>query len=196
MKIGQCPPTPPSGWWQSCPHTQVSGLTLPCLKAGFQGLPLEGEGAKGRRLRPASPLNPASSCLEAGAGGEDPLAEGSSHWQLCSPAPAVLGSWGTCACFYPWLLPPGTRHKTAVSSGKTVSGEDEMLLGGRRRPQQPSFLWALLVTFCSSLLISICLKVAQDLLSFVNPQLLRSDHMCSGAHPPLGSGGWLDVPED
>ncbi|XP_044926267.1 ATP-binding cassette sub-family C member 3 isoform X2 [Mustela putorius furo] len=65
------------------------------------------------------------------------------------------------------------RHKTAVSSGKTVSGEDEMLLGGRRRPQQPSFLWALLVTFCSSLLISICLKVAQDLLSFVNPQLLR-----------------------
>ncbi|XP_032175781.1 canalicular multispecific organic anion transporter 2 isoform X3 [Mustela erminea] len=65
------------------------------------------------------------------------------------------------------------RHKTAVSSGKRVSGEDEMLLGGRRRPQQPSFLWALLVTFRSSLLISICLKVAQDLLSFVNPQLLR-----------------------
>ncbi|XP_059234527.1 ATP-binding cassette sub-family C member 3 isoform X3 [Mustela nigripes] len=64
------------------------------------------------------------------------------------------------------------QHKTAVSSGKTVSGEDEMLLGGRRRPQQPSFLWALLVTFRSSLLISICLKVAQDLLSFVNPQLL------------------------
>lgn len=59
-----------------------------------------------------------------------------------------------------------------------MSGEDEMLLGGRHRPQQPSFLWALLVTFRSSFLISICLKVAQDLLSFVNPQLLRSDqHM-------------------
>ncbi|XP_032727951.1 canalicular multispecific organic anion transporter 2 isoform X1 [Lontra canadensis] len=70
------------------------------------------------------------------------------------------------------LQKTAARHKTAASSGKRVSGEDEMLLGGQRRPQQPSFLWALLVTFRSSLLISICLKVAQDLLSFVNPQLL------------------------
>ncbi|XP_044104616.1 ATP-binding cassette sub-family C member 3 isoform X3 [Neovison vison] len=70
------------------------------------------------------------------------------------------------------LQKTAVRHQTAASSGKRVSGEDEMLLGGRRRPQQPSFLWALLVTFRSSLLISICLKVAQDLLSFVNPQLL------------------------
>ncbi|XP_047562923.1 ATP-binding cassette sub-family C member 3 isoform X2 [Lutra lutra] len=70
------------------------------------------------------------------------------------------------------LQKTAARHKTAASSGKRASGEDEMLLGGRRRPQQPSFLWALLVTFRSSLLISICLKVAQDLLSFVNPQLL------------------------
>ena len=70
-----------------------------------------------------------------------------------------------------------------------------MLLGGQPRPQQPSFLRALLVTFRSSLLISICLKVTQDLLSFVNPQLLRSDLTRSGCHPPLGSGDGLDVPE-
>ncbi|XP_027951988.1 canalicular multispecific organic anion transporter 2-like, partial [Eumetopias jubatus] len=64
------------------------------------------------------------------------------------------------------------RRKAAAASGKRVSGEDEVLLGGQPRPQQPSFLWALLATFCSSILISMCLKVIQDLLSFVNPQLL------------------------
>ncbi|XP_027481055.2 canalicular multispecific organic anion transporter 2 isoform X7 [Zalophus californianus] len=63
-------------------------------------------------------------------------------------------------------------RKAAAASGKRVSGEDEVLLGGQPRPQQPSFLWALLATFCSSILISMCLKVIQDLLSFVNPQLL------------------------
>ncbi|XP_073739846.1 ATP-binding cassette sub-family C member 3 isoform X5 [Callorhinus ursinus] len=63
-------------------------------------------------------------------------------------------------------------RKAAAASGKRVSGEDEVLLGGQPRPQPPSFLWALLATFCSSILISMCLKVIQDLLSFVNPQLL------------------------
>ncbi|XP_034882734.1 canalicular multispecific organic anion transporter 2 [Mirounga leonina] len=63
-------------------------------------------------------------------------------------------------------------RKAAAASGKRVSGEDEVLLGGQPRPQQPSFLWAVLATCCSSILISICLKVIQDLLSFVNPQLL------------------------
>uniref|UniRef100_A0A452UGF2 Multidrug resistance-associated protein 1 n=1 Tax=Ursus maritimus TaxID=29073 RepID=A0A452UGF2_URSMA len=53
-----------------------------------------------------------------------------------------------------------------------TSEEDEVLLRGRARPRQPSFLRALLATFSSTLLISIGLKVIQDLLSFVNPQLL------------------------
>lgn len=69
-----------------------------------------------------------------------------------------------------------------------------MLLRGRARPRQPSFLRALLATFCSTLLISIGLKVIQDLLSFVNPQLLRSDHVRFGCHPPWASGGcWLSL---
>lgn len=51
-----------------------------------------------------------------------------------------------------------------------------MLLGKRPRTREPSFLRALMATFASSFLLSICLKLIQDLLSFVNPQLLRSLH--------------------
>ncbi|XP_053511818.1 ATP-binding cassette sub-family C member 3 isoform X2 [Artibeus jamaicensis] len=64
------------------------------------------------------------------------------------------------------------RHRVAVASGKTVSREDEELLGGRSRPREPSFLKALLVTFGPGFLISSCFTLAQDLLSFVSPQLL------------------------
>uniref|UniRef100_A0A8C2VPQ5 ATP binding cassette subfamily C member 3 n=1 Tax=Chinchilla lanigera TaxID=34839 RepID=A0A8C2VPQ5_CHILA len=53
-----------------------------------------------------------------------------------------------------------------------VSTEDEALLGTRPRARKPSFLWALVTTFSSSLLISNCFKLMEDLLSFVNPQLL------------------------
>ncbi|XP_072636145.1 ATP-binding cassette sub-family C member 3 isoform X1 [Canis lupus baileyi] len=63
-------------------------------------------------------------------------------------------------------------HEAAAASGKKASGEDEVLLGGQPRSQQPSFLWALLATFGPSILISMCFKVVQDLLSFINPQLL------------------------
>ncbi|XP_077632923.1 ATP-binding cassette sub-family C member 3 isoform X1 [Crocuta crocuta] len=64
------------------------------------------------------------------------------------------------------------RHKAAVASGKRVSSEDVGLLGGRPRPREPSFLWAVLATYGSSIFVSICFKLIQDLLSFVNPQLL------------------------
>ncbi|XP_053766774.1 ATP-binding cassette sub-family C member 3 isoform X2 [Desmodus rotundus] len=64
------------------------------------------------------------------------------------------------------------RHRVAVAPGKTVSSEDEELLGGRSRPREPSFLKALLVTFGPGFLISTCFMLAQDLLSFVSPQLL------------------------
>ncbi|XP_047399638.1 ATP-binding cassette sub-family C member 3 [Sciurus carolinensis] len=62
--------------------------------------------------------------------------------------------------------------KAAAAFGKTVSGEDQVLLGHRPRSPEASFLWALLATFRSSLLISACYKLVLDLLSFVNPQLL------------------------
>ncbi|XP_029783715.1 canalicular multispecific organic anion transporter 2 isoform X2 [Suricata suricatta] len=64
------------------------------------------------------------------------------------------------------------RHKAAVASGKRVSSEDVGLLGGRPRPREPSFLRAVLATYGSSIFVSICFKLIQDLLSFVNPQLL------------------------
>lgn len=64
-----------------------------------------------------------------------------------------------------------------------------MLLGDRPQAQQPSFLWVLLTTFSSNLLISACFKLIQDLLSFVNPQLLRSRLLASLALPLwLGPG--------
>ncbi|XP_036307045.1 ATP-binding cassette sub-family C member 3 isoform X1 [Pipistrellus kuhlii] len=64
------------------------------------------------------------------------------------------------------------QHKAAAASGKTVASEDEELLGGRPRPRKPSFLQALMVTFGPGFTISTCFMLIQDLLSFVNPQLL------------------------
>nr|XP_013004976.1 canalicular multispecific organic anion transporter 2 isoform X2 [Cavia porcellus] len=62
--------------------------------------------------------------------------------------------------------------EAAEALGKKVCVEGEVLLGDRPQAQQPSFLWVLLTTFSSNLLISACFKLIQDLLSFVNPQLL------------------------
>ncbi|XP_055982515.1 ATP-binding cassette sub-family C member 3 [Sorex fumeus] len=63
-------------------------------------------------------------------------------------------------------------RKAAGTPGKLVSGEDEELMGTRARRQQPSFLRALMATFGPSLLLSVVFKLIQDLLNFVNPQLL------------------------
>ncbi|XP_040353819.1 LOW QUALITY PROTEIN: ATP-binding cassette sub-family C member 3 [Herpailurus yagouaroundi] len=64
------------------------------------------------------------------------------------------------------------RHRAAVASGKSVSGEDVVLLGGRPRPREPSFPRAVLATCGSGIFKSICFRSTQDLLSFVNPQPL------------------------
>ncbi|XP_006972048.1 ATP-binding cassette sub-family C member 3 [Peromyscus maniculatus bairdii] len=54
-----------------------------------------------------------------------------------------------------------------------IPGEDEGLLRARPKSQtNASFLWALVRTFSSSLLMGVCFKLIQDLLSFINPQLL------------------------
>uniref|UniRef100_A0A8C3WJS4 ABC-type glutathione-S-conjugate transporter n=1 Tax=Catagonus wagneri TaxID=51154 RepID=A0A8C3WJS4_9CETA len=66
-----------------------------------------------------------------------------------------------------------SRPQAPEASGKRPSSEGEVLLGKRPRAQEPSFLWALMATFASSFLLSIGLKLIQDLLSFVNPQLLN-----------------------
>ncbi|XP_006177042.1 canalicular multispecific organic anion transporter 2 [Camelus ferus] len=64
------------------------------------------------------------------------------------------------------------RHQAAEAAGKRQSSEGEVLLGGQHQAREPSFLRALLATFSSSFLLSMCFKLIQDLLSFVNPQLL------------------------
>ncbi|CAO2644874.1 ATP-binding cassette sub-family C member 3, partial [Lemmus lemmus] len=63
------------------------------------------------------------------------------------------------------------RPQTAACDQK-IPGEDEVLLKARPKPQKPSFLWALVRTFTSSLLMAACFDLIQDLLSFINPQLL------------------------
>ncbi|XP_008836595.1 canalicular multispecific organic anion transporter 2 isoform X1 [Nannospalax galili] len=67
------------------------------------------------------------------------------------------------------------KHTAGPQAGafeQKTPGEDEVLLGGQPKSRKPSFLWALVRTFTSSLVISICFKLIQDLLAFVNPQLL------------------------
>ncbi|XP_010618468.1 canalicular multispecific organic anion transporter 2 isoform X1 [Fukomys damarensis] len=65
-----------------------------------------------------------------------------------------------------------TAGAKAAEAGKKITCEDEVLLGGKPRAREPSFLWALGATFGSSLIIGSLYKLIQDLLSFVNPQLL------------------------
>lgn len=51
--------------------------------------------------------------------------------------------------------------------------ETEILLSSSRKQKEPSFLKALLRAFGPYFLIGSFYKLIQDLLSFVNPQLLR-----------------------
>lgn len=51
--------------------------------------------------------------------------------------------------------------------------EAEVLLSKRKESRQPSFLWALIRAFGPYFLIGSAFKLLQDLVSFVNPQLLR-----------------------
>uniref|UniRef100_A0A6I8NPA0 ATP binding cassette subfamily C member 3 n=1 Tax=Ornithorhynchus anatinus TaxID=9258 RepID=A0A6I8NPA0_ORNAN len=73
---------------------------------------------------------------------------------------------------------PGVHRKnmTFATKGNGAAGgdpkESEVLIVGRGRTQEPSFLRALLATFGPYFLISSFYKLLQDLLSFVNPQLL------------------------
>lgn len=64
-----------------------------------------------------------------------------------------------------------------------------MLLEGRPQAREASFLRALMATFSSSFLLSMGFKLIQDLLSFINPQLLRSVHAPSRTALP-GTRGW------
>ncbi|XP_054249750.1 ATP-binding cassette sub-family C member 3 [Indicator indicator] len=64
------------------------------------------------------------------------------------------------------------KQKASARKSETVSGEVEVLIRGKKQTRKPSFLKALLRTFGPYFLISSFFKLIQDLLSFVNPQLL------------------------
>lgn len=76
------------------------------------------------------------------------------------------------------LLEAWQKQQTQASGPQTAAlepkstGEDEVLLKARPKTKKPSFLRALVRTFTSSLLMGACFKLIQDLLSFINPQLL------------------------
>uniref|UniRef100_A0AAR2LDB0 ATP-binding cassette, sub-family C (CFTR/MRP), member 3 n=1 Tax=Pygocentrus nattereri TaxID=42514 RepID=A0AAR2LDB0_PYGNA len=71
------------------------------------------------------------------------------------------------------------RYETVQCSGKEanhveVSPEEvEVLLSDRKKSHQPSFLRALLRAFGPYFLIGSAFKLLQDLITFINPQLLR-----------------------
>uniref|UniRef100_A0A667IL47 ATP binding cassette subfamily C member 3 n=1 Tax=Lynx canadensis TaxID=61383 RepID=A0A667IL47_LYNCA len=95
---------------------------------------------------------------------------------------AILGYWRPLEEQDLWSLTEEDRSQVVVDrlteawkkqqKQASVSGEDVVLLGGRPRPREPSFPRAVLATCGSGIFTSICFKLTQDLLSFVNPQLL------------------------
>ncbi|KAM4624189.1 ATP-binding cassette sub-family C member 3 [Polymixia lowei] len=69
--------------------------------------------------------------------------------------------------------PAGTNNHTG-GGGESSPEEVEVLLGNKKSaPQQPSFLRALVKAFGPYFLIGSAYKLLQDLITFVNPQLLR-----------------------
>lgn len=111
------------------------------------------------------------------------------HLFFLLPAqPRLAGPLASWNHFHPLLFIPPNRPQTAAFEQK-IPGEDEVLLKARPKSQKPFFLWALVRTFTSSLLMGACFKLIQDLLSFINPQLLRSHYAPSCCGSLLGGGG-------
>ncbi|XP_048027585.1 ATP-binding cassette sub-family C member 3 isoform X2 [Megalobrama amblycephala] len=68
-----------------------------------------------------------------------------------------------------------TFTKTGAETNHVGGGpeEAEVLLSKQKESRKPSFLWALLRAFGPYFLIGSAFKLLQDLITFVNPQLLR-----------------------
>uniref|UniRef100_A0A672Q8X6 ABC-type glutathione-S-conjugate transporter n=1 Tax=Sinocyclocheilus grahami TaxID=75366 RepID=A0A672Q8X6_SINGR len=74
------------------------------------------------------------------------------------------------------LVVPNLLNEWEVEKSKAQSvspEEEEVLLSKRKEARQPSFLRALLRAFGPYFLIGSAFKLLQDLITFVNPQLLR-----------------------
>lgn len=68
-----------------------------------------------------------------------------------------------------------TKPGSGAESNHVNEGPEEaqVLLSKRTESRQPSFLWALLRAFGPYFLIGSAFKLLQDLITFINPQLLR-----------------------
>lgn len=70
--------------------------------------------------------------------------------------------------------PKTTNHIVGEGGGESSPEEAEVLLSNQKAaPHQPSFLRALIKAFGPYFLIGSAYKVLQDVITFVNPQLLR-----------------------
>ena len=68
---------------------------------------------------------------------------------------------------------PSDGTNNHVASGNGNPEEVEVLLSKQKASRQPSFLRSLLRAFGPYFLIGSAYKLLQDLITFVNPQLLR-----------------------
>ncbi|XP_024120755.1 canalicular multispecific organic anion transporter 2 isoform X3 [Oryzias melastigma] len=67
---------------------------------------------------------------------------------------------------------PTTNHLSGGEAGEAGPQEADVLLANQKAPKQPSFLRALLKAFGPYFLIGSAYKLLQDIITFVNPQLL------------------------
>uniref|UniRef100_A0A672M5A8 ABC-type glutathione-S-conjugate transporter n=1 Tax=Sinocyclocheilus grahami TaxID=75366 RepID=A0A672M5A8_SINGR len=85
--------------------------------------------------------------------------------------PNLLNEWEEQAAFR--KAGPGAEPNHMSVNPEEEEEEEEVLLSKRKEVRQPSFLRALLRAFGPYFLIGSAFKLLQDLITFVNPQLLR-----------------------
>ncbi|KAF3854047.1 hypothetical protein F7725_014735 [Dissostichus mawsoni] len=69
--------------------------------------------------------------------------------------------------------PPSTTNHTGAGGGSSPEEVEVLLSNKKTAPRQPSFLRALIKAFGPYFLIGSAFKLLQDVVTFVNPQLLR-----------------------
>nr|XP_033962957.1 LOW QUALITY PROTEIN: canalicular multispecific organic anion transporter 2 [Pseudochaenichthys georgianus] len=69
--------------------------------------------------------------------------------------------------------PPSTTNHTGAEGGSSPEEVEVLLSNKKTAPRQPSFLRALIKAFGPYFLIGSAFKLLQDVVTFVNPQLLR-----------------------
>ncbi|KAK5851307.1 hypothetical protein PBY51_002110 [Eleginops maclovinus] len=69
--------------------------------------------------------------------------------------------------------PPSTTNHTGAGGGSSPEEIEVLLSSKKASPRQPSFLRALIKAFGPYFLIGSAFKLLQDIITFVNPQLLR-----------------------